>query len=446
MPLRLLRENGYAGAIYPVHRDATEIQGLRAYASLLAIDQPVDLAIVAVPAAGCEAAMDQMLASGTRAAVIFSSGFAETGAAGAAAQARMGARAREAGMLLLGPNCLGAMNMREKVFATFSPVALGGAEAGALALVSQSGAFGGYAFSMARDAGLGLGYWITTGNEAGVQVADAIHWLAQDTATRVILVYIEGCRDEPRLVTALAAARSAGKPVVVVKVGHTPAGARAARLHTGSDTGDAARWDTLLLEHGVHRAATLGELFRLGHVLASGRRPQAPVSALAILSISGGVGIMMADRAEWHGLALPSFPERPAQRLKGAIPFASTANPIDVTGNVFAQPQVLVAALEDAARCGCYGSVVTFLAAAGKAPGVWPALQACVDILASDPTAAPLMFSGLMSYGQVAWLESRGCMVFAEPAHAIDAVAALACAHCGRSQEVGVRGVVAERG
>jgi acyl-CoA synthetase (NDP forming) len=235
MPLRLLRENGYAGAIYPVHRDATEIQGLRAYASLLAIDQPVDLAIVAVPAAGCEAAMDQMLASGTRAAVIFSSGFAETGAAGAAAQARMGARAREAGMLLLGPNCLGAMNMREKVFATFSPVALGGAEAGALALVSQSGAFGGYAFSMARDAGLGLGYWITTGNEAGVQVADAIHWLAQDTATRVILVYIEGCRDEPRLVTALAAARSAGKPVVVVKVGHTPAGARAARLHTGSE-------------------------------------------------------------------------------------------------------------------------------------------------------------------------------------------------------------------
>jgi acyl-CoA synthetase (NDP forming) len=151
--------------------------------------------------------MDQMLASGTRAAVIFSSGFAETGTAGAVAQARMGARARKAGMLLLGPNCLGAMNMREKVFATFSPMALGGAEAGALAPVSQSGAFGGYAFSMARDAGLGLGYWITTGNEAGVQVADAIHWLAQDAATRVIFVYIEGCLSTPEYFSPMGVRR-----------------------------------------------------------------------------------------------------------------------------------------------------------------------------------------------------------------------------------------------
>ncbi|RYY60426.1 MAG: CoA-binding protein, partial [Comamonadaceae bacterium] len=158
MPIRLLRENGYAGALHPVHREADTIQGLRAHRSLQAIGAPVDLAIVALPLAACEEAMAQMVAAGTRAAILFTSGFAEAGAEGAALQQRLAQQARDAGIALLGPNCLGAMNLHEKVFATFSPVALGGAPApGNVALVSQSGAFGGYAFSLARAAGLGLG-------------------------------------------------------------------------------------------------------------------------------------------------------------------------------------------------------------------------------------------------------------------------------------------------
>lgn len=428
MPIRLLKDNGYAGAIYPVHRDAMEIQGLRAYASLAAIGRPVDLAIVAVPASGCEETMAQMVRTGTRAAVMFTSGFAEIGGEGAALQRRLADQAQRAGILLLGPNCLGAMNLHARVFATFSPVVLGGAPtAGRVALVSQSGAFGGYAFSLAREAQLGLGYWITTGNEAGVQVADAIDWLAREDSCDVMLVYLEGARDIPRLRAALLAARAAGKPVVVVKVGSSEAGARAARLHTGSDTGDACAYAELLDTCGVHRAASIGELFRMGYTLTRGRRLAGVEAVLpvAIFSISGGIGIMMADRAEELGFALPPLPEEAAQRLKLAIPFASTVNPIDVTGQVFAQPGVLVTALHDAATCGRYRCVVAFLAAAGKAPGVWPALQAGVAALREMPEAVPLVFSGIFDAKQKAWLEDHGCLVFTEPADTVEAIRTL---------------------
>ena len=422
MPIRLLRENGYAGAVYPVHRSADEIQGLRAYPSLEAIGAPVDLAIVAVPAAECEAVMEQMARCGTRASVMFTSGFAEASGAGAQMQQRLGDVARDAGIALLGPNCLGAMNLHEHVFATFSPVVLGGVPvAGTTALVSQSGAFGGYAFAMAQRAGIGLGHWITTGNEAGVQVADAIAWLAVEPSCERIVGYLEGARDLDRLRAALMAARAAGKPVTIAKVGHTAAGARAARLHTGSDTGDAAEYRRLFEACDVRVARTIDELF--AERAPAEPVPPAPGVPVAIFSISGGVGIMMADRAEELGMVLPPLPDEAAARLKADIPFASTLNPIDVTGQVFAQPAVLVRALRDAATCGRYRHVAAFLAAAGQAPSVWPMLQACIAELRATAGAAPLVLSGILSEEQKAWLEANGCAVFGEPRRAVEAIA-----------------------
>lgn len=424
MPIRLLLQNGYPGAIYPVHRTAPEIQGQRAYASLDAIGAPVDLALVAVPASACEEAMDQLVRTGARAAIVFSSGFAEVSADGARLQQRLGDRAREAGIALLGPNCLGAMNFHERLFATFSPVVLGDAPAGgAVALVSQSGAVGGYAYTLARRAGVAIGHWITTGNEAGVQVADAIHWLVREPRCESIRVYLEGARDLDRLRQALLAARAAAKPVTVIKVGHTPTGAHAARLHTGSDTGDAQVYRELFEACGVRQVSRLGELFG-ATAPAGAAAPAVRGKPIALFSISGGVGILMADRAEELGLRLPPLPEMAAQRLKQAIPFASTLNPIDVTGQVFAQPAVLVQALRDAATCGQYRALAIFLAAAAQAPGVWPQLQACIAQLRADPAAARLVLSGVLSAEQQAWLQAQGCPVFAEPAEAVEAAAA----------------------
>lgn len=437
MPVRLLRELGYAGELYPVNPSSAEVQGLRAYGSIAAIGKPVDLAIVAVPAGASEDVMAQLGAHGTGAAVFFTSGFAEAGEAGVRMQERLARSAREAGVTLLGPNCLGAMNLRERMFATFSPIPLSGVPpVGEVGLVSQSGAFGAYAYALAREAGLGLSHWVTTGNEAGLQVADVIAWLANDANTRVILAYIEGCRDGARLREALAAARAAGKPVVITKVGTTAAGARSAQSHTASLTGEDAVYQAVFDAYGVHRAHTLEEFFRLGYVLSRGRRPALPprepgqsvaaAAPLAIVTVSGGVGIMMADRAEELGLPLPAMPEHAAETLRTAIPFASTANPIDVTGQVVAQPRVFMDAIAGVARSGSYGCVTVFLAGGANAPRLWPELQQTIGTLADDPQAAPLLLAGIVDDDKRAWLESRGCLVFREPAHAVEAAATLA--------------------
>lgn len=422
MPIRLLRENGYTGAIYPVHRSDKEIQGLRAYASLEDIGSPVDLSIVAVPATECESVMEQMTRSGTRAAIFFTSGFAETSEEGARLQKRLSNMARESGIALLGPNCLGAMNLHKRIYATFSPVVLGGTPApGEVGLASQSGAFGGYAFSLARKAGIGIGHWITTGNEAGVQLSDAITWLSAEPACKRILAYLEGARDINRLRDALLAARAANKPVTIVKVGHTSTGARASKLHTASDTGDAIEYQRLFDECGVRTARTISELF--SGATDCKEVPQAHHQPIAIFTISGGVGIMMADRAEELGLAMPPLPEEAASRLKSAIPFASTINPIDVTGQVFSQPMVLMQALRDAATCGRYSRIAVFLAAAGSVPGLWPMLQDCILQLRANPSAARLVLSGILSAEQQAWLSENDCTVFSEPTHAVEELA-----------------------
>ncbi|MCD9121635.1 acetate--CoA ligase family protein [Cupriavidus sp. UGS-1] len=437
MPIRLLRELGYGGRVHPVNTASAEIQGLPATPSLGALGEAVDLAIVAVPAMASADVMAQLAANGTRAAVFFTSGFAEVGEAGTRMQQALAEQARHHGITLLGPNCLGAMNLRERMFATFSPIPLSGLPPlGDVGLVSQSGAFGAYAFALAREAGLGLSHWVTTGNEAGLQVADVIEWLAHDDDTRVILTYMEGCRDGERLRRALAAARAAGKPVVVAKVGVTEAGARSAQSHTASLAGEDAVYQAVFDEYGVHRAESLEAFFRLGYVLSRGRRPSRwhsasglaadAVAPVAIVTVSGGVGIMMADRAEQLGLPMPPMPAAPAQALRTAIPFASTANPIDVTGQIVAQPRVLLDALRDVAECGEYGSVVAFLAAGANAPALWPELQRTVAALHESNGSAPLLLCGLVADDRRAWLEQHGCLVFREPAHAIEAVAALA--------------------
>lgn len=436
VPIRLLGELGFGGRVFPVNPGADTVQGLRAYPTVEAIGEPVDLAIVAVPAPAAPDVMSQLGRAGTRAAVVFTSGFAEV-SGGEALQQALATQARAHGVQLLGPNCLGAMNLRERMFATFSPIPLTGVPpVGEVGLVSQSGAFGAYAFALAREAGLGLSHWITTGNEAGLQVADVIEWLAHDPQTRVILAYMEGARDGVRLRKALAAARAAGKPVVVAKVGTTAAGASAAQSHTASLAGEDAVYQAVFDEYGVHRAHSLEAFFRLGYTLARGRRPARwhsafgmpadAVTPAAIVTVSGGVGIMMADSAESLGLPLPPMPDAAAQTLRTAIPFASTANPIDVTGQVVSQPQVFVESLANVARCGEYGSVAAFLAGGANAPRLWTVLQESVEALAAEPQSAPLMVSGVMDDDKRQWLEDRGCLVFREPAHAMEAIATLA--------------------
>ncbi|THA28720.1 CoA-binding protein, partial [Streptomyces sp. A1136] len=166
-----------------------------------------------------------------------------------------------------------------------------------IGMVSQSGAFGAYAYCMARERGLGLSHWISTGNEADIDVADCIDWLARDADTRVIMAYMEGCRDGGKLRRALAAAREAGKPVVVTKIGRTQAGAQAAASHTAALAGDDAVYDALFRQYGALRARSIEEFFNLGYALDTWKQRPAG-KRLGVFTISGGVDALMADEAQ----------------------------------------------------------------------------------------------------------------------------------------------------
>lgn len=426
MPVSLLRQHGYDGRILPINPRADSIQGLPAAPDLAALDTDVDLVILAVPAAHAALALQSARPGQVGGAVVFTSGFSETGAEGVAMQEALCAIARERGIRLLGPNCLGYMNVRHKVYATFSPAPANGAVAlGGIGMVSQSGAFGAYAYCMARERGLGLSHWISTGNEADIDVADCINWLAHDADTRVIMAYMEGCRDGAKLRGALAAARDAGKPVVVTKIGRTQAGAQAAASHTAALAGDDAVYDALFRQYGALRARSIEDFFNLGYALDTWQqRPQG--KRLGIFTISGGVGALMADEAEEAGLSLPE-PDSAAQaRLLERVPFAGPRNPVDVTGQVVSEPGLLLATADDMLADGRYDALAVFLAAAGSSETLWPTFETFAREMRARHPDVPLAFCALFPPERRRELERLGTLVFEDPSAAIRTIGAVA--------------------
>lgn len=426
MPVSLLRQHGYDGRILPINPRADSIQGLPAAPDLAALDTDVDLVILAVPAAHAAQALQSARPGQVGGAVVFTSGFSETGAEGVAMQEALCAIARERGIRLLGPNCLGYMNVRHKVYATFSPAPANGAVAlGGIGMVSQSGAFGAYAYCMARERGLGLSHWISTGNEADIDVADCINWLAHDADTRVIMAYMEGCRDGAKLRGALAAARDAGKPVVVTKIGRTQAGAQAAASHTAALAGDDAVYDALFRQYGALRARSIEDFFNLGYALDTWQqRPQG--KRLGIFTISGGVGALMADEAEEAGLSLPE-PDAAAQaRLLERVPFAGPRNPVDVTGQVVSEPGLLLATADDMLADGRYDALAVFLAAAGSSEALWPTFETFAREMRARHPDVPLAFCALFPPERRRELERLGTLVFEDPSAAIRTIGAVA--------------------
>jgi len=425
IPIDYQRRFGFDGALYPVNPNAGRIQELQAWPDLQSIGKPVDLAILAVPAALVDGALDDAIAAKVKGVVLFSSGFAETGAEGAAAQARLGDKARAAGVRLIGPNCLGFMNIARNVYATFSPApGVGRVAAGRIGLVSQSGAFGAYAYSMARGRGVGLSLWATTGNEADVQFADCLAWLAQDPATDVIMGYMEGCRDGPRLRAALALAQANGKPVVMVKVGSTALGAQAAASHTAALAGDDAVYDAVFRQYGVLRARNLTEFFDLAHSAAVAGRPRD--RSIGLFTLSGGVGALMADEASAQGLDVQPLSDAAQDTLRSWVPFAAPRNPVDITGQVTNDMSLLERSARVMLDDRGFASWMGFLAAAGASDAFWPVLRELVGSLRAAYPDTLLAISTLLAPERRAELEAMRCLVFADPSDGIRTIAALA--------------------
>jgi acetyltransferase len=367
--VRALLDKGYAGALYPVNPKYPRIGELPCYPDIASLPEPVDLAIVALPAAQVAGAVRELAARGVRALVVFSSGFSETGAEGLRLETELRAAVRETGLRMLGPNCLGYINAAENVMATFSQFSLGPTPPGPAAFVTQSGALGTATNSTARRRGLDFGYFINTGNEADVDWSEAMRAVLEDPAIRVGSGYIEGLRDGARFVDTAAYALEAGKPLVVIKVGRSGAGARAAASHTGALAGADAVFDGVARQYAVQRVRNEEQLLDLVEVFA--HCPPARGNGVAIVTRSGGAGVIMADRCEELGLRVAQFSEATRARLAEVVPMhGAIGNPVDVTAQGLVDPTPIRRSLEIVMEDPAVDVCVIWLSLTEK---LWPA-------------------------------------------------------------------------
>ncbi|CAN0468220.1 unnamed protein product [Ectocarpus sp. 12 AP-2014] len=277
-------------------------------------------------------------------AIVFSSGFAETGDEGQIAQAKLRSTAEAAGVTLIGPNCQGLMNISSDIRIGFgTPYALR-YQPGSVSLSSQSGAFGNSLLMALSDEGIGFRHYISTGNEAQTTSLDCIAHFIEDPDTQVIAGYVEGFQDAYRLRQLGQLALARNKPMVLWKVGNSAAGARAASSHTANLAGASTYYDAAFRQFGIIGANDVGDMADCVRALLTGRRPKG--NGIAVLSISGGAGIAMADRCAEQELDLPDFSDGTLERLRSLLPsFASLSNPVDITAGALSSPDSFSAAL-----------------------------------------------------------------------------------------------------
>jgi acyl-CoA synthetase (NDP forming) len=365
VPLRYLREY-FAGPVYAVNPTRDTVQGMPSYKSLSAIEGPVDMAIMAVPAKLAIEAAEAAAKKGVKALCTFTAGFSEVGEDGRRMQRRLADIARESGMRILGPNCLGYFNARTNLYATFSTsITHGRPRVGNVALISQSGAFGSHCFVLGRERGLGFSGCVTTGNEVDITVAECLAYFAMDDETEVLACYMEGCKDGRQFMDALALAQERGKPVVIQKVGRSAVGTEAAASHTASLTGADKVYDAVFERFNAYRADTTSELIDIAYMLSGMRRfGKLPTgNKIAIATVSGGAGVMMADAAEEAGLDVAPLPEKTQAYLKELVPFAGTRNPVDFTAQVYNDFNVVTKNFDAIYREGGYDAVIGFFTA-----------------------------------------------------------------------------------
>ncbi len=424
-PLRFLIEAGFAGALYPVNTAGhAELQGQRAYRNVRDIPDPIDHAIVAVPLAAVEQAVADCAHQGVKAVQVFTAGFAEAGPEGAALQQRLVEIARGAGMRLIGPNALGLINPAIGLFATFSTL-LNGLKPGAgrIGLATQSGAFGSATYGAAALRGLGLSVAVATGNEADVDVAECIAYLAQDPGTRVICTALEACRDGTALRAALLAAADAGKPVVAMKIGRSALGAAAAATHTGGLAGNDAVFDAILQECGAVRASSIDEMLDIAQYCDAA--PQLPAGPrIGVVTGSGGIGVLIADEAEPLDLTLPPLPDKALRALQAVLPFAVPANPFDTTAQVTSVPQGIERTVEAMLAEGGCDTVIAYLAHAGLSPQRFAGTEAALAGLARQYPQQQLMVVMLATPEVQQRLAAAGVVVFADASRAVRALGA----------------------
>ena len=422
-PIAYLAEAGFGGRVHPINPRHAELFGYRCYPSLAALSEVPDLIVVAIPGGGVVQAVRDAAAAGVGAMVIYTSGFAELSPEGAAAEREIRDICARTGLLVCGPNCQGVANLFNGLAVNFSTaLSQGHPRPGPVAIVSQSGLVGALVTAECMTRGLGIGYLVSTGNEAGFEFADAVAYLADDERIRVIVGYLEGIRDVGRFRQAAEQARRNGKPLVILKAGKSPDAARVAASHTGSLAGPVLLYDALCSELGIVSVDSIEELLDITVTFARVAPPPRG-NRVAIMGNSGGFAVLCTDDLHRFGLPLAQLaPATIATLARYLPPYVTAQNPVDLVGVAMNDATATTTVLEtlaaddgvDMVLC-CFGAVqrnVTELCNALVAVVRSSTKPVLVAWLASAPAGAAI-------------LEAGDVALFADPSRAVRAMKCL---------------------
>ena len=338
-----LVRTGYRGEIFPVNPRHRELSGYRCYQSVDQLPAQIDVAYLMLRAETAVRQVEQCAAHGIRTVVVCASGFAELGTEGRRIQETVRDVARRYGSRVLGPNCIGVMNVADNVIACPTFNITSDLVPGTMSIVSQSGGMGVNIANIAQSKGIGVRVLVSVGNECDLELADMMDALIEDPATSSVVLVVEQVRDGARFAAAAAHARSVGKPVLALKLGRTSAGQRSALSHTGAMAGDYPVLQGVFRQLGVVEADSVDDLVTTANLLVSA--PPVAGNRLAVLSPSGGECTYMADRASEAGLDLPDLSQQTKDVLGPLMPLGHPGNPLDPTGAVIGNGDLLRAAL-----------------------------------------------------------------------------------------------------
>lgn len=420
-PVRYLKEAGFRGPVIPVNPKRAEVQGLKAYSSISAYGAPVDAAIIAVSAAQAVDVIRECAAAGVGGCVVFSANFAEAGPEGVARQNELTRISHETGIRIIGPNCLGLFNAQSGAFLTFSTFFdRGFSTGGRMAVITQSGGFGSHLIDVMKDYGIQVGSWVSTGNEADVEVGECISWAAEQENIDSIIAYTEGAKDGAALREGLLKARRRNKPVAIMKSGRSERGIAAASTHTAALAGDDAMYQGIFAQFGVRRAYSTEELADIAYFLQSGRLPES--KSAVVLTASGAAGVQMADVSTEVGLDLPVLPAAVQDRIRALSPFAATANPVDITAQALNDHGILPGCMEAVAAQTDIGSfIIHFSTTADDPRQREPIFDAVREFVTSHPDKLVIMcMRG--SPEMISRYEAEGVRVFSDCSRAVKAL------------------------
>lgn len=428
-PHRFLADHGYPGAVYLVNPNRERIDGERCYDAVTDLPEAPDLALVLVPARVAPEVVRDCGERGVAFALVIASGFGESGHDGREADLR--AAAAEAGVRLVGPNSEGFLNLPDRVAATFSSLCKrDDLRPGPVGITSQSGAFGGAILQLFQNRGVGTSTWVSTGNEVDLDTLDYLAHLVDDDETDVVVSYVESLDDARRLLEVGRRAALTGTDLVAMRVGASDRGEVAAASHTGSVASSDAVYDAVFDQAGVRRVRSVDELLDVTEAfvrLPAEARPD-PTGGLAVVSMSGGAAVLVADAAEAEGLPLASLGEATTDVVADIIPeYGSARNPLDVTAAAIADHEVFRRCITAVADDPDANALLVQFSNSGREV-VESVEDDLVDLRESRDLPVVCVFTGSVPREETRRrLVERGVLVFEDPVRAVRT-----CAHLQR--------------